>query len=145
MPLDQNRFGEVDTRTIFPREEASWEAISTSEKVIIPQAIPVVTIFPAPIYRNQPMRCEGAAGFFVLPTMPAKAGNHRRPLVGSRRREGTLPLCDVGPPAGQGWIALTALGGLFLLTVAFGVLYFRSRLQLQRLLSTRAHNPPANP
>jgi hypothetical protein len=44
--------------------------------------------------------------------------------------------------AGQWWIALTVLGGLFLLTVAFGVLYFRSHRQLQRLLSARAHDPP---
>jgi hypothetical protein len=36
------------------------------------------------------------------------------------------------------------LGGLFLLTVAFAVLFFRSRRRLQRLLSTRAHDPPAN-
>jgi hypothetical protein len=47
--------------------------------------------------------------------------------------------------ASQWWITLTVLAGLFLLTVAFGVLYFRSRRQFQRLLSARAHDPPRNP
>jgi hypothetical protein len=44
---DQYRVGDVETRAMFPRENDSWAFITTSERMIVPQAMPVATIFPA--------------------------------------------------------------------------------------------------